>query len=151
VDLKDPINRRERLLLEVVAQLPKFCDKDVLQRIFRIYFSAPRHSAISKSVLNHFGSSDFVDAVGRELGSDLAATWREILLSQLPVLDVSKFEEYAQGVVDGALAQTVEFEKQFLLKALVSAQAGNREAESKQIQAKLTELTAELVALRAKR
>mgnify|MGYP000022233445 CR=1 FL=1 len=151
VDLKDPINRRERLLLEVVAQLPNFCAKDSLQRIFRIYFSAPRHAVIAKSVISHFDSPDFVDAVGRELSSDLAATWREILLSQLPVLDSSKFAEYAQGVVDGALAQTVEFEKQFLLKALVSAQAGNRVAESKQIQAKLSELTAELVSLRAKR
>jgi hypothetical protein len=49
VDLRDPTNRRERWLLEVVAQMPQFVDSVTRNRIFRIYFSASRHVAIAKA------------------------------------------------------------------------------------------------------
>lgn len=151
VNLNDPINRRERWLLEVVAQLPEFCEKQTLQRIFRSYFSAARHSAIAKIVLSHFGEVNFQNAVAKELEGDLAGTWREILLSQLPIVDESAKQEYAQGVVGGALLQTVEFEKQFLLQALTQAQAAKKGDDANLIAKKLVELDTELVRLRAER
>lgn len=151
INLNDPINRRERWLLEVVAQLPEFCDKATLQRIFRSYFSAPRHAALSKVLLSHFGELDSQDKVSAELQGELASTWREILLARLPIVDDGAKEEYAKGVVGGALLQTVEFEKQFLIQALTQAQAAQKAEDAALIAKKLVELDTELVRLRAER
>jgi DNA primase len=151
VNLKDPINRRERWLLEVVAQLPQFCDPAVLKRIFRSYFSAPRHVGVAKELLKFVGNADAQNLVSAELQGELASTWREILMAKLPVVDDSGQKEYAEGVVQGALLQTVEFEKQFLIKALSQAQAAQKSEEANQIAKKLVELDTELVRLRAER
>ncbi len=151
VDLSDPINRRERWLLEVVVQLPEFCDFKVLQRIFRSYFSAPRHLMISKAVLRAFDGKNLIHTVSAELEGDLASTWREILMAQLPVVDEESKQKYAIGVIQGALLQTVEFEKQFLIQALTQAQAANKPEDANLIAKKLVELDTELVRLRAER
>lgn len=151
VNLSDPINRRERWLLEVVAQLPQYCDRAVIQRIFRTYFSAPRHLAISKPLLDYFGQTDCQNQVSNALDAQLAGTWREILMARLPIVDESGKEEYARGVISGALIQTVEFEKQFLIQALSQSQAAGRTEEANQIAKKLVELDKELVTLRAQR
>ena len=151
VNLNDPINRRERWLLEVVAQLPQYCNKSVLQRVFRSYFSAPRHVAIAKVLLNNFGEPDTQTKVSAELQGELATTWREILLARLPIVDQAETETYARGVLSGALLQTVEFEKQFLIHALAQAQTAKKQGEADQIAKKLVELDAELVTLRAQR
>lgn len=151
VNLSDPINRRERWLLEVVAQLPQFCKKELLQRIFRSYFSAPRHAAIAKVMLKHFGEPNAQDSISAELQGELASTWREILMARLPIVDEEGKEDYAIGVVRGAQLQTVEFEKQFLIQALTQAQAAQKSDEANQIAKKLVELDTELVRLRAER
>lgn len=151
VNLNDPINRRERWLLEVVAQLPQFCDVEILKRVFRTYFSAPRHAAISKVLLRHFGEENSQEKVSRELTQELSSTWREILMAPLPVVDEDAKEKYAHGVLGGALLQTVEFEKQFLIKALGQAQAAQKENEAGAIAKKLVELDTELIRLRAER
>lgn len=151
VNLNDPINRRERWLLEVVAQLPQFCDKTTLQRIFRTYFSAPRHLAIAKVMLNEFDAPTYQEAVSAQLQNELASTWREILMAPLPIVDEAGAEEYAKGVVGGALLQTVEFEKQFLIQALSQAQAAQKSEDASLIAKKLVDLDTELVRLRAER
>lgn len=151
VNLADPINRRERWLLEVVAQLPQYCDKATIQRIFRTYFSAPRHIAISKVLLSNFGLSGSQTLIANALDPELAGTWREILMARLPIVDETHQEEYARGVVAGALIQTVEFEKQFLIQALGQAQALGKGSEAELIAKKLVELDKELITLRAQR
>lgn len=151
VNLNDPINRRERWLLEVVAQLPEFCEKSTLQRIFRTYFSAPRHAAVAKVLLSNFGEPNAQDKVSAELQGELASTWREILMARLPIVDNAAKEEYAKGVVGGALLQTVEFEKQFLIQALTQAQAAQKTDDAAVIAKKLVDLDTELVRLRAER
>ena len=151
VNLNDPINRRERWLLEVVAQLPQFCDVDTLKRIFRSYFSAPRHVGIAKVLLGFVGQPDTQNLVSAELDGEVASTWREILLARLPVVDEASKQQYAEGVVQGALLQTVEFEKQFLIGALNQAQAAQKATDANLIAKKLVELDMELVRLRAER
>jgi DNA primase len=151
VNLNDPINRRERWLLEVVAQLPQFCDVTILKRIFRSYFSSPRHVGVAKVLLNFVGQPDAQNSVSAELQGELASTWREILMARLPVVDEASKQQYAEGVVQGALLQTVEFEKQFLIQALSQAQAAQKVEEANQIAKKLVELDTELVRLRAER
>ncbi len=151
VNLQDPINRRERWLLEVVAQLPEFCESSTLKRIFRTYFSSPRHLELSKIILKHFGEDQFLTSVSAELGPDLSITWREILMATLPVVDEAAKRDYALGVIGGALIQTVEFEKQFLLGALTQAGAAQKSGVASEIAKKLVELDTELLRLRAER
>ncbi len=151
VNLNDPINRRERWLLEVVAQLPQFCDEAKLKRIFRSYFSAARHVGVAKVLLKYVGQPDTQNLVTAELQDELASTWREILMARLPVVDEAGKQEYAEGVVQGALLQTVEFEKQYLIQALSQAQAAQKADDTNLIAKKLVELDTELVRLRAER
>jgi DNA primase len=151
VDLNDPINRRERWLLEVVAQVPSAIDEPTMARIFRSFFSAPRHAALAKMILPHYGKPNFLDLVSAELPTELATLWREIILTKLPVMEKGDREAYARGVVSSSLVSTIEFEKQVLIQGLMQSNAAKNEAQSEQIANKLVELDAELVALRAKR
>lgn len=151
INLSDPINRRERWLLEVVAQVPEAIDEKTLKRIFRSYFSAPRHAEIAKSIALTFGQSNLIDLVSNSLTPELASLWREIVLTPLPVMGDGDRLAYAQGVVRSALITTVEFEKQVLIQGLTQAKAAKNDAQSEQIAKKLIELDSELIALRAKR
>ena len=151
INLSDPINRRERWLLEVVAQVPEAIDEKTLKRIFRSYFSARRHAEIAKSIALTFGHSNLIDLVSNSLTPELASLWREIVLTPLPVMGDGDRLAYAQGVVRSALITTVEFEKQVLIQGLTQAKAAKNDAQSEQIAKKLIELDSELIALRAKR
>lgn len=153
VDLRDPINRRERWLIECVAQAPELITKDELSRITRIYFSHPRHRVIATSMLKHFGTGNFIAAVEQDLPAELQANWREVLLSRLPVspenLEAKKV--YVRGVVEDGLLRSIELEKQVLISGLGRANAAGSEAEALTIQKKLVEVDKELHSLRAKR
>lgn len=151
VNLNDPIERRERWLLEVIAQVPSSITSEMAKRIFRSYFSAPRHAAIAKILLTQLGDGNLTETVSAELTPELASLWREISMTPLPVIGDANKLAYATGVVQGALLQTVEFEKQFLIQALTQAQAARKASEAEQIAKKLVELDAELQTLRAKR
>ena len=153
VDLRDPINRRERWLIECVAQAPELITKDELTRITRIYFSHPRHRAIAAAMLKNFGTGNFIAAVEQDLPAELQANWREVLLSHLPVSpeNVEAKKVYVRGVVEDGLLRSIELEKQVLISGLGRANAAGSEAEALAIQKKLVEVDKELHTLRAKR
>ena len=150
VNLNDPINRRERWLLEVIAQVPESIDEVTLKRIFRSYFSAPRHAAIARAIQSSFGQSNLAEKVASNLPPELASLWREILLTPLPVMEESGRVGYAAGVVRSSLISTVEFEKQILIQGLGQSKAANDQVQSDLIARKLVELDSELIKLRAK-
>ena len=150
VDLGDPINRRERWLLEVVAQLPEILEPGIIRRIFRVLFSAPRHVAISKVILRHLGEAAFFEEVSRELSPELASLWREIMISPLPVMAETQKIDYGRGVIRSSLISTIEFEKQILIQGLGQANAAKDQAMSEQIAKKLFDLDSELIELRAR-
>jgi len=150
-DIKDPVTRKERFLLELVAQHRELFDLKTIQRVFRVFFAHPRHAAISKAVLLEWNSQDFIAEVEQRLPEQLRGNWREVLLSKLPIADVAQLNEYAAGVLAGALTSTIEFEKRFLIQALGQAQAASRTAEIEQISQKLIDLDRELMLQRAKR
>ena len=151
VNLNDPINRRERWLLEVVAQIRGALDEPTMRRIFRSYFSAPRHAALAKAILPVYNQENFVEAVAAQVPDELGSLWREIVLTPLPVMGGGDEMAYAKGVVGSALIATIEFEKQVLIQGLTQAKASRNEAQADQIARKLVELDGELIALRAKR
>jgi len=151
INLNDPINRRERWLLEVAAQVPEALDPDSMKRIFRSYFSAPRHAEIAKAVFAAFGDPSLIETVSKSLSPELASLWREIVLTPLPVMKDGDRVAYAQGVVRSALVTTIEFEKQILIQGLTQAKAAKNDKQADQIAQKLVELDSELITLRAKR
>ena len=155
VNLNDPTNRRERWLLEVVAQMPEFVDPVTRARIFRIYFSASRHVALAKVLLEELaaGSIGLVDRViAKTEGSpDLQQTFREIVMQPLPADDDASREAYAKGVVASALEKTIELEKNFLLSARNRSDAAGDLATTAEIARKLVDLDRELVLVKSKR
>lgn len=155
VDLRDPTNRRERWLLEVVAQMPEFVDSVTRNRIFRIYFSASRHVAIAKVLQEELsaGPENLVDRVATRLSSEpaLAESFREIVMQRLPVADDEQKETYARGVLHTALEHTIELEKNYLLAARTRAEAAGDETMTSEIARKLVDLDRELLLVKSKR
>lgn len=155
VDLKDPTNRRERWLLEVVAQMPEFVDPVTRARIFRIYFSASRHVAIAKVLLEELatGVDGLVDRVVERTAQtpELQQTFREIAMQPLPAQTDADREAYARGVLASALEKTIELEKNFLLSARNRADAAGDETTTAEIARKLVDLDRELLLVKSKR
>jgi len=155
VDLKDPTNRRERWLLEVVAQMPEFVDAATRARIFRIYFSASRHVAIAKLLLDELakGADGLIDRVVERTADspELQQTFREIAMQPLPANDDAAREVYARGVLTLALEKTIELEKNYLLSARNRADAAGDSATTAEIARKLVDLDRELLMVKSKR
>ena len=155
VDLRDPTNRRERWLLEVVAQMPEFVDPVTRSRIFRIYFSASRHVAIAKLLQEELqrGVDGLVDRMVNRTAEqpELQQTFREIAMQQLPVGDDAGREAYAKGVLTSALEKTIELEKNYLLAARNRADAAGDAAMTAEISRKLVDLDRELLLIKSKR
>jgi len=155
VDLRDPTNRRERWLLEVVAQMPEFVDPITRARIFRIYFSASRHVAIAKLMQEELakGSESLVDRMIQRMADqpELEQTFREITMQQLPAADDAGRETYAKGVITSALEKTIELEKNYLLSARNRADAAGDAAMTQEIARKLVDLDRELLLVKSRR
>ena len=155
VDLKDPTNRRERWLLEVVAQMPEFVDAATRARIFRIYFSASRHVAIAKLLLEELakGADGLIDRVVERTSDspDLQQTFREIAMQPIPAHDDAAREVYARGVLAFALEKTIELEKNYLLSARNRADTAGDSATAAEIARKLVDLDRELLMVKSKR
>jgi len=155
VDLRDPTNRRERWLLEVVAQMPEFVDSATRARIFRIYFSASRHVAIAKVLLEELakGAEGLVDRVVERTteSPELQQTFREIAMQPLPAKDDASREVYARGVLTLALEKTIELEKNYLLSARNRADTAGDSATTAEIARKLVDLDRELLMVKSKR
>lgn len=153
VNLSDRTNLRERWLLECIAQSPQSIQRNELVRIARIYFSHPRHKAIVDAILKGWEAPNFVQTVEAALPNVLHATWREILLSRLPVdaNNSNAREQYIRGVVIDGLVRSIELEKQVLISGLSRANAAGQISVATEIQNKLSEIDSELITLRAKK
>ncbi len=155
VDLRDPTNKRERWLLEVVAQMPEFVDSVTTARIFRIYFSASRHVAIAKLLQDELGrgAGGLVDRMIERTADqpELQQTFREIAMQQLPVGDDAGRETYAKGVIASALEKTIELEKNYLLSARNRADSSGDTAMTQEIARKLVDLDREIMLIKSRR
>jgi DNA primase len=155
VDLRDPTNRRERWLLEIVAQIPELIDSVTRARIFRIYFSASRHVAIAKVMQEELakGVDSIVDRVVDRLSQepDLLQTFREIAMQPLPAIDDAGREAYGRGVLATALEKTIELEKNYLLAARNRSEAAGDSATAAEIARKLVDLDREIQLVKSRR
>jgi DNA primase len=106
VDLKDPINRNERAILEVLLQLTDRCSPAELVEIASGAFSAPAHSAIAKAIAESvpLGLKDFLGNVSSRVPAELQGLVRQIAATNISVdtSDEAKLERYLRGVLNSA-------------------------------------------------
>jgi hypothetical protein len=135
--------------------MPEFVDAATRARIFRIYFSASRHVAIAKLLLDELakGADGLIDRVVERTADspELQQTFREIAMQPLPANDGAAREVYARGVLTLALEKTIELEKNYLLSARNRADAAGDSATTAEIARKLVDLDRELLMVKSKR
>lgn len=106
VDLKDPINRNERAILEVILQLADRCSSEELLRIASEAFSQPAHSAIARAIVESvpLGLAEFLNNVLSRVPEELQGLVRQMAATALAVdtSDDDKLDRYVRGVLNSA-------------------------------------------------
>ena len=145
VNLKDPINRFERQVLEVLVQLPKAVSADNAKRILDAGFSAPAHAELGHRMLSQLGDlhqANWLASLDGALTEELRPLLRTIAAQPLPANDEANLVRYAQGVFGRAVENVITRQKADLLAQL------RRSADDPVLSA---ELQRELVKLEAER
>jgi DNA primase len=146
LNLNDPITRFERLVLEVLVQVPLAYSGDALSKIATVGFSNPTHNAILRTLLlvsNFQRTPDWLNQIAAAVPAELLQTLREIAAQTLPASDEAGLSRYAQGVVTKALMNALALEKAQLLAALRRVDVSENPEESARIQKALVELEQE--------
>ena len=148
INLRDPIMRFERQLLEVIVQVPAALDQGLALRICKSAFSAPTHIAVANSIegaIALLGKHEFLPTLAISLPPELQPVLLEIAGQPLPARNEAELLVYAQGVVSRGISAILAREKNELLAALRREEP---ETEThRQIGIQLQELEAERRAL----
>lgn len=121
INLRDPIMRFERQLLEVIVQVPAALDQGLALRICKSAFSAPTHIAVANSIegaIALLGKHEFLPTLAISLPPELQPVLLEIAGQPLPARNEAELLVYAQGVVSRGISAILAREKNELLAAL---------------------------------
>lgn len=121
INLRDPIMRFERQLLEVIVQVPAALDQGLALRICKSAFSAPTHIAVANSIegaIALLGKHEFLPTLAISLPPELQPVLLEIAGQPLPARNETELLVYAQGVVSRGISAILAREKNELLAAL---------------------------------
>jgi DNA primase len=121
INLRDPIMRFERQLLEVIVQVPAALDAKLALRICKSAFSAPTHIAVANSIeaaIGLLGKHEFLPTLAISLPPELQPVLLEIAGQPLPARNETELLVYAQGVVSRGISAILAREKNELLAAL---------------------------------
>jgi len=148
INLRDPIMRFERQLLEVIVQVPAALDQGLALRICKSAFSAPTHIAVANSIesaIALLGKHEFLPTLAISLPPELQPVLLEIAGQPLPARNEAELLVYAQGVVSRGISAILAREKNELLAALRREEPETE--QHRQIGIQLQELEAERRAL----
>jgi DNA primase len=148
INLRDPIMRFERQLLEVIVQVPAALDANMALRICKSAFSAPTHIAVANSIeaaIALLGKHEFLPTLAISLPPELQPVLLEIAGQPLPARNETELLVYAQGVVSRGISAILAREKNELLAALRREEPETE--QHRQIGIQLQELEAERRAL----
>lgn len=148
INLRDPIMRFERQLLEVIVQVPAALDQGLALRICKSAFSAPTHIAVANSIegaIALLGKHEFLPTLAISLPPELQPVLLEIAGQPLPARNETELLVYAQGVVSRGISAILAREKNELLAALRREEPETE--RHRQIGIQLQELEAERRAL----
>ncbi len=148
INLRDPIMRFERQLLEVIVQVPAALDSTLALRICKSAFSAPTHIAVANAIeaaIGLLGKHEFLPTLAVSLPQELQPALLEIAGQPLPARNEAELLVYAQGVVSRGISSILAREKNELLAALRREEPDTE--QHRQIGIQLQQLEAERRAL----
>lgn len=145
-DLKDPIVRFERQLLEVLVQQSSRINQEQFLELVSGEFVAGVHSAIANALAQSIDQRDgqnFLSSVAENLDQALHSTLRSLAATDLPASSEQELIRYVEGVVNSGFIN-------LLTRKKLSLQAVLRQVDSSDTQ-KVAEIQRELVAIEEKR
>jgi len=145
-DLKDPLVRFERQLLEVLVQQPTLIAKEAMAELLSGDFLAAAHAAVAGGIAKALESREgpnWLPKIAEALDSDLHPTLRSLAATELPASDEQELAKYVAGVVNSGFINLLTRQK-------LSMQAVLRQLDPVEIE-KIGEIQRELVSIEERR
>ncbi|MFM6980633.1 MAG: DNA primase [Micrococcales bacterium] len=126
VNLNDPQNRIDRMVLEVLLQVTDGYTANQFTRIARAGMAAPAHQAILSYLLQSVEAGLNIEQLVSNAPENLAVALRTIVTKPLPATDEESLKKYASGVINKAIENVLQREKQDLLAELRRTDSGTQ-------------------------
>jgi DNA primase len=148
VDLTDPTNRIERMVLEILLQVPGGFTRAQLERINRAGMSAPLHRTVLEYVAKGLLEGQTSQQIINSAPENLMPALRTIAASPLPASDEAGLKRYANGVINRALEVVLGREKTDLLAELRRVDSALNPDHYRLLQQAIIDLDAEIRVLK---
>ena len=145
-DLKDPVVRFERQLLEVLIQQPKLIAKETMAELLSGDFLAAAHAAVAggvAAVLESREDLNWLAKIAEALDPALHPTLRSLAATELPASDEKELAKYVAGVVNSGFINLLTRQK-------LSMQAVLRQLDTAETE-KIAKIQTELVSIEERR
>jgi DNA primase len=145
-DLKDPVVRFERQLLEVLTQQPLRVSKEVMAELLASDFLAGAHAAIASGLAKSLEAKDgtnWLATIAENVDPALHGTLRSLAATELPAGNDEEVARYVSGVVNSGFINLLTRQK-------LSMQAVLRQLDPSETE-KIAEVQKELMSIEQRR
>jgi len=145
-DLKDPVVRFERQLLEVLTQQPLRVSKEVMAELLASDFLAGTHAAIASGLAKSLEAKDgtnWLATIAENVDPALHGTLRSLAATELPAGNDEEVARYVSGVVNSGFINLLTRQK-------LSMQAVLRQLDPSETE-KIAEVQKELMSIEQRR
>jgi DNA primase len=145
-DLKDPVVRFERQLLEVLVQQPTLISRESMAELLAGDFLAGAHAAIASGLAQSLESKDganWLASIAENVDSALHSNLRSLAATELPAADQQEVARYVSGVVNSGFINLLTRQK-------LSMQAVLRQLDPQDTD-RIAEIQRELVSIEERR
>jgi DNA primase len=145
-DLKDPVVRFERQLLEVLIQQPTLVAKEVMAELLSGDFLAGVHAAVASGLAKNLEArtgANWLPGIAESLDPALHSTLRSLAATELPAGNEQELARYVAGVVNSGFINLLTRQKLSLQAVLRQLDAADSE--------KIAEIQRELVSIEDRR
>jgi DNA primase len=145
-DLKDPVVRFERQLLEVLIQQPTLVAKETMAELLSGDFLAGAHAMVASGLaqtLEFRADANWLPKIAEALDPALHPTLRSLAATELPAGDEQELARYVAGVVNSGFINLLTRQK-------LSMQAVLRQLDPSETE-KIAEIQKELVSIEERR
>jgi DNA primase len=145
-DLKDPVVRFERQLLEVLTQQPSRVSKEVMAELLASDFLAGAHAAIASGLAKSLEAKDgtnWLATIAENVDPALHGTLRSLAATELPAGNDEEVARYVSGVVNSGFINLLTRQK-------LSMQAVLRQLDPSETE-KIAEVQKELMSIEQRR
>jgi DNA primase len=145
-DLKDPVVRFERQLLEVLVQQPTLVARETMAELLSGDFLAGAHAAVASALSKSLDSRkdvNWLPTISEALDPSLHQTLRSLAATELPASNDQELTRYVAGVVNSGFINLLTRQK-------LSMQAVLRQLDPAETE-KIAEIQRELVSIEDRR